>query len=328
MNDRFGSDMTYGDKSSGNISSSGIVGDPIAGAIRSKLDSTIVAPGLHIVATPIGNLADITLRALAVLARAHVIACEDTRVTGKLKSAFGLSAPLLSYHDHNAAKVGATLIKRLEGGDIVALVSDAGTPLISDPGYRLVGSAIAADIPVFSVPGPSAAIAALVSSGLPTDRFFYAGFLPNRAAARREALAGLAAIPATLIIYESPKRLHAALADMADILGARNAAVARELTKRHEELRRGALEDLAQYYGPGDTPKGEIVIVIGPPGQAPIATADDVDNRLREALVVNSVRDAAAEIAAVTGWARRDVYQRALLLKPGGTDDGADDHES
>ena len=320
--------MTYGDKSSADL-----MGDPIAGAIRSKLDSTIVAPGLHIVATPIGNLADITLRALAVLRRADVIACEDTRVTGKLKSTFGISAPLISYHDHNAAKVGASLIKRLKGGDIVALVSDAGTPLISDPGYRLVGGAIDADIPVYSVPGPTASIAALVCAGLPTDRFFYAGFLPSRAGARREALNGLAAIPATLILYESPRRLSAALGDMADIMGKRDAAVARELTKRHEEVRRGTLADLALHYGAGDTPKGEIVVVIGPPEQGPIATDDDVDKQLRVALHGNTVRDAAAEVAAATGWARRDVYQRALGIKERGrlqageNDNGADDNE-
>ena len=320
--------MTYGDKSS-----VAVMGDPIAGAIRSKLDSTIVAPGLHIVATPIGNLADITLRALAVLRRADVIACEDTRVTGKLKSTFGLSAPLMSYHDHNAAKAGASLIKRLKGGDIVALVSDAGTPLISDPGYRLVSGAIDASIPVYSVPGPTASIAALVCAGLPTDRFFYAGFLPSRAGARREALNGLAAIPATLIFYESPKRLSAALGDMADIMGKRDAAVARELTKLHEEVRRGTLADLALHYSAGDTPKGEIVVVIGPPERGPIATDDDVDKQLRVALHGHTVRDAAAEVAAATGWARRDVYQRALGIKASGrlqageNDNGADDNE-
>ena len=312
--------MTYGDKSSVTVK-----GDPIAGAIRSKLDSTIVAPGLHIVATPIGNLADITLRALAVLTRADVIACEDTRVTGKLKSTFGLSAPLKSYHDHNAVKAGATLIKRLKGGDIVALVSDAGTPLISDPGYRLVASAIDSGISVFSVPGPNAAIAALVGAGLPTNRFFFAGFLPSRAGARRDALTGLSTVPATLIFYESPKRLRAALADMAQIMGKRDAAVARELTKRHEEMRRGTLADLARHYGASDTPKGEIVVVIGPPDLGPVATAADVDNQLRAALRGSSVRDATAEVAAITGWAKRDIYQRALRLKAGGS--GANDHE-
>ncbi|MDC0033910.1 16S rRNA (cytidine(1402)-2'-O)-methyltransferase, partial [Alphaproteobacteria bacterium] len=244
-----------------------MVGDPIAGAVRSKLGSATVMPGLHIVATPIGNLADITLRALAVLGRADVIACEDTRVTSKLKSVFGLTASLLPYHDHNAAKAGAALIKRLKNGEIVALVSDAGTPLISDPGYRLVGTAIGANIPVFSVPGPTATIAALVVSGLPTDRFFYAGFLPSRSGARREVITGLATIPATLIVYESPRRLSEALADMAQIMGPRDAAVARELTKRHEEVRRGTLADLASHYCANDTPKGEIVVVIGPAGQ-------------------------------------------------------------
>jgi 16S rRNA (cytidine1402-2'-O)-methyltransferase len=319
--------MTYGDKSNGDKSIRGVTGDPIAGAIRSKLDSTIVVPGLHIVATPIGNLADITLRALAVLARADVIACEDTRVTGKLKTTFGLSAPLLSYHDHNAARAGVGLIKRLKGGEIVALVSDAGTPLISDPGYRLVGGAIDAGIPVFSVPGPTASIAALVSAGLPTDRFFYAGFLPSRAGARRDALTDLATIPATVILYESPRRLRAALADMAEIMGKRDAAVARELTKRHEEIRRGSLDDLALHYSAGDAPKGEIVIVIGPPDQAPVVNADVVDKQLIAALESKSVRDAAAEVATATGWARRDIYQRALRLKAGGNRDGANDNE-
>jgi len=284
-------------------------------------------PGLHIVATPIGNLADITLRAVATLARADVIACEDTRVTGKLKTAFGFTAPLLPYHDHNAATAGPALMKRLESGDIVALVSDAGTPLISDPGYRLIKAAIGSGVPVFSVPGPSAALAALVGAGLPTDRFFFAGFMPSRDAARREALAGLAAIPATLVIYESPRRLGASLADMSRILGPRDAAVARELTKRHEEIRRGSLDDLARQYGAGDPPKGEIVIVVGPPEGAAIATAEDVDAQLRTALADGSVRDAADAVAAATGWARRDVYRRALLLKKGAESGRADDSE-
>lgn len=319
--------MTYGGKSDATAE-----GDPIAGAIRSKLDSATVLPGLHVVATPIGNLADITLRALAVLARADIIACEDTRVTGKLKSAFGLTAPLVSYHDHNADRAGPPLIKRLENGGIVALVSDAGTPLISDPGYRLVGDAVAANVPVFSVPGPSASIAALVGTGLPTDRFFFGGFLPSRSAARREALAGLAAIRATLIFYESPRRLGAALTDMAEILGRRDAAIVRELTKRHEEVRRGALEDLARRYAAEGAPRGEIVVVIGPPDPAAAAPSGDVDDRLREALERGSVRDAAAEVAAATGWARRDVYRRALALKAGRPDpkpeeSDADGHE-
>lgn len=314
--------MTYDDKSN-----PATVSDPISAAIRSKLGSTIVAPGLHIVATPIGNLADITLRALAVLARADIIACEDTRVTGKLKSTFGFSAPLLSYHDHNAAKAGDILIGRLEEGQIVALVSDAGTPLISDPGYRLVGSAIALDIPVFSVPGPSAAIAALVSTGLPTDRFFFTGFLPSKAKARHDALTDLMGIQASLILYESPKRLRAALADMAGILGGRDAAVARELTKRHEEIRRGSLVDLALHYKNVDAPKGEIVIVIGPPGPNQVTAIDDIDKLLRVSLRSNSVRDAASEVATQTGWTKREIYQRALALRAA-EDDNADDNQS
>jgi 16S rRNA (cytidine1402-2'-O)-methyltransferase len=255
-----------------------------------------------------------------VLTRADVIACEDTRVTGKLKSTFGLTAPLLSYHDHNADRAGAGLIKRLKGGEIVALVSDAGTPLISDPGYRLVGDAIDADIPVFSVPGPSASVAALVSSGLPTDRFLYAGFLPSKSSARREAIKDLGSIQATLILYESPKRLGKSLTDMAEIMGRRDAAVVRELTKRHEEIRRGALDDLARQFSAGATPKGEIVVVIGPPDKRPLASADEIDRLVRIALRSNSMRDAAAEVARQTGWSRRDVYQHALKI---GSDDDA-----
>ena len=304
--------------SSGDCPTPATGGEPIARAIRSKLESVAVEPGLHLVATPIGNLADITLRALAVLSRADVIACEDTRVTGKLKSAFGLSAHLVSYHDHNAARVGPALIRRLEDGQIVALVSDAGTPLISDPGYRLVGAAIAAGIPVTAVPGPSAALAALVASGLPTDRFLFAGFLPPRQAARHAALHAIAPVRATLVFFESPKRLAATLADMADALGARPAAIARELTKRHEEVRRGRLAELAHAYGNEEPPKGEIVIVIGPPeDEAPTGVAE-VDRRLRAALARAGVRDAAAEVAAATGWPRRDVYRRALALRDHG----------
>jgi 16S rRNA (cytidine1402-2'-O)-methyltransferase len=298
-------------------------GEPIVGAIRSKLASVAVAPGLYLVATPIGNLADITLRALAVLARADVIACEDTRVTGKLKASFGLSAHLVPYHDHNAARAGPALIRRLEQGQIVALVSDAGTPLISDPGYRLVGAAIEAAIPVIAVPGPSAVLAALTASGLPTDRFLFAGFLPSRHAARCTALRDLAAIPATLVLFESPRRLAAALADMAAALGARPAAVARELTKRHEEVRRGRLDALAEAFREEGAPKGEVVIVIGPPEDATAATGEELDRALRAALESSGVRDAAAAVAAATGLPRRDIYRRALALRPaGGGNDG------
>jgi len=289
--------------------------DPNFAPGASKYASPAIPAGLHLVATPIGNLADITLRALATLRRADVIACEDSRVTGKLKAAFGLSAPLVPYHDHNAARAGPKLMERLERGEIVALVSDAGTPLVSDPGFRLVRDAIEAGIAVMAVPGPSAALAALVTSGLPTDRFLFAGFLPSRAQARRRALAELASVPATLVFFESPKRLARSLADMADTLGPRQAAVTRELTKLHEEIRRGDLAALAAEFAAGGAPRGEVTVVIAPPG-APVAADDDeIDARLGRALAGGaSVRDAAAAVAADTGRARRAVYARALAL--------------
>ncbi|MBT5046974.1 MAG: 16S rRNA (cytidine(1402)-2'-O)-methyltransferase [Rhodospirillaceae bacterium] len=289
-------------------------GDPIAEPIRSKLETVVVDAGLHIVSTPIGNLADITLRALAVLSRADAIACEDTRVTGKLKSAFGLTAPLIPYHEHNAAKATPALIKRLEEGQIVALVSDAGTPLISDPGYRLVGAAIGAGINVIAVPGPSAALAALVASGLPTDRFLFAGFLPSKSGARRKELAVLAVIPASLVFYESPNRLAASLKDMAQALGPRPAMIAREITKKFEEQSRGTLSDLADAYDGRGAPKGEMVIVIGPPGDQPETAPEEIDRLLEAALEDSRVKDAATSVAAATGWPRRAVYQRALAL--------------
>ena len=249
------------------------------------------------------------------MAQADIIACEDTRVTAKLKSAFNISTPLVAYHDHNAKSVGDSLIKRLEDGQIVALVSDAGTPLISDPGYRLVGAAIASGIPVLTVPGPSAALAALVGAGIPTNKFFFAGFLPPKAGARRRALIDLALIPATLLLYESPKRLGASLTDMAHALGSREAVIARELTKRHEEIRRGCLSELARHYSSVEAPKGEIVVVIGPPPENNTIAADEVDKLLESALRSNSVRDAAADVAAATGWTKRQVYRRALALR-------------
>ena len=286
----------------------------IAAAAASKLETAPVPAGLHLVATPIGNLADMTLRAIATLARADVIACEDTRVSGKLKSAFNLDTPLTPYHQHNADRAGPMLIERLKGGGIVALVSDAGTPLLSDPGYRLVQAALAEGVPVIPAPGPSAALAALTASGLPTDRFLFAGFLPSREKARREALAALAAIPATLVFYESPNRLGACLRDMADILGPREAAIARELTKRYEEFRRGTLEALAEAAD-GEEFRGEIALVIGPPAEAPPPGDADIDVMLRVALDRLGVRDAATEVAAATGLPRKTLYSRARELR-------------
>ncbi len=285
--------------------------------MRSKpKQSSALAPGLYLVATPIGNLADISLRALDVLAKADLVACEDTRTTRKLLSAHGIKAALTSYHEHNAARVRPRLMEHLEYGKAVALVSDAGTPLVSDPGYRLVEAAIASDIAVTAIPGASAGLAALTVSGLPTDRFFFAGFLPAKAAARRRALGELAAVEASLVIYESARRLPAALADMAEVLGPRQGAVARELTKLYEEVRRGTLRELADHYGGAGPPKGEVVVVVGPPERGGGATlaAQDLDAKLAAALGRASLRDAVAAVAAETGLPRKRVYARALEL--------------
>lgn len=271
--------------------------------------------GLHIVATPIGNLRDITLRAIDTLSGVDAIACEDTRVTAKLLSAHGIHSPMIAYHEHNAARVLPGIIKRLQDGQTMALVSDAGTPLISDPGYRLVRAAQDADIPVTTEPGPSSALAALVLSGLPSDRFLFAGFLPNKSAARKRALADYINLDATLIFLESTRRLPASLADMAAVLGGRDAAVARELTKMHEELRRGTLAELADHYRDAGPPKGEAVLVIGPPEQdAATINAEELDSLIITALKTMSVRDAASTVAVASGQPRRGIYARALEL--------------
>ncbi|MCP4385102.1 MAG: 16S rRNA (cytidine(1402)-2'-O)-methyltransferase [Hyphomicrobiales bacterium] len=272
-------------------------------------------PGLYVVATPIGNLGDVTLRSLSILAAADLIVCEDTRVTRILLNRYGIRRPLLAYHEHNAATRRPRILSALADGQVVALVSDAGTPLISDPGYRLVSEAITAGAAVIPIPGASALLAGLVAAGLPTDTFFFAGFLPQKQAARRNRLAALMQIPGTLVFYESPRRIAATLADMAAVLGTtRQAAVARELTKIHEIIRRGSLEDLANALGAEPTPKGEIVILVGPPTvTAPDAEA--VQDLLVGLLETESVRTAADEAAALTGLPRRDLYRRALALK-------------
>ncbi len=300
--------------------------DPIAGPRPSKPASGELASGLHVVATPIGNLADITLRAIETLAAADLIACEYTRVTAKLLRAHRIATPTTPYHEFNAARAAPGLLRRLAEGQAVALVCDAGTPLISDPGFKLVREAAARGIHVSAVPGASAPLTALVLSGLPSDRFFHAGFLPPRQAARRAELEHLAAIDATLVILESPRRLAASLDDMADILGHRDVCVARELTKFHEEVRRGALADVATHYRDAATPKGEVVVVVGPPDKD--AAADtrlgEIDARLESAIRTMSVRDAAAMIAEACGVPRRTVYARALELAAArrGADDG------
>jgi 16S rRNA (cytidine1402-2'-O)-methyltransferase len=282
-----------------------------------------LAAGLHLVATPIGNLRDITLRALETLAAADAIACEDSRVTRKLLDHYGIATPLTPYHEHNAVAARPKLLARLTAGEAIALVSDAGTPLISDPGFKLVRAACEAGLPVSAVPGPSAALAALAVAGLPTDRFFFEGFLPPKDGARRARIAELARIPATLILYESGPRIGRALHALAEGLGPRQAAVCRELTKLHEEVRRDDLAALALAYDANakDTGKdlaeirGEFAIVIAPPAEeADAADADTVDALLRRALRHASVKDAVSDVAAATGRPRREIYQRALAL--------------
>ena len=272
-----------------------------------------IAPGLHIVSTPIGNLGDITLRALATLASADLIACEDTRVTRKLTDRYVIATPLTPYHDHNAAAARPKLLQRLAAGAAIALVSDAGTPLLSDPGFKLVRAAQEAGHAVTVLPGASASLAALVLAGLPTDEFLFAGFLPAKEAARRARIQDLAAIPATLVLFETAPRIAAALADLAAGLGHREAAVCREITKLHEEVRRGDLASLAQSFGETDT-RGEIVLVIAPPPDAPPADIGDADPLLRAALTRASLKDAVSEVALATGLPRRAVYRRALEL--------------
>jgi len=274
-----------------------------------------LSPGLHLVATPIGNLGDITVRALWVLRSVDRILCEDTRVTARLLARYGIDKPLDPYHDHNADRVRPAILGALHRGETLALVADAGTPLVSDPGFKLVRAALAEDLPVTAAPGASAALTALILSGLPPEIFLFAGFLPSRSSARRRALANWSGLAATLIFFEGPSRLAASLADMVEILGERSAAVARELTKRHEEIRRGELGALAQHYRDAGAPRGEAVIVVGPPEMAAPATASDVDRRLRTLLAQHSLRDAVAQLAAETGIARRTLYERALALQ-------------
>ncbi|SKA27743.1 16S rRNA (cytidine1402-2'-O)-methyltransferase [Enhydrobacter aerosaccus] len=274
-----------------------------------------LAPGLHIVATPIGNLRDITLRALDVLRAADLIACEDTRVFAKLATHYGISAPTIAYSDATQEAAEPRIVRALAEGKSVALVSDAGMPLVSDPGYRLVRAALAGGHSVTAAPGPSAVPMALALSGLPTDRFFFGGFLPAKAVERRRAIAEAGAVPATLVFFEAPHRLAASLADLAELLGDRPAAVARELTKLFEEVRRAPLSELAAHYAEQADVKGEIAIVIGPPGEADAPAADALDSALRTAMAGASVKDAAAEVAARFGLKRREVYARALALK-------------
>ena len=272
------------------------------------------APGLHLVATPIGNLCDITLRALQTLAGVDVIACEDTRITRRLTERYDIAAQLKQYHEHNAEAARPRILEALAAGGSVALVSDAGTPLISDPGFKLVREVCAAGHAVYALPGPSSVLAALSVAALPTDRFFFEGFLPAKSAARRSRLAELARIDATLVMFESGNRVQETLAELAEIMGAREAAICRELTKLHEEISRATVNELARDAAGLET-RGEFVLVIGPPAAgAEVLTSGALDNLLREQLSAHSVKDAVAHAVALSGRPRREVYARALEL--------------
>ncbi len=272
-----------------------------------------VSPGLYLVATPIGNLRDMTLRALDVLAAADLVLAEDTRVTAKLLTAYGLKAKLERCDDHASNRVAEIAVERLKAGEVVALVSDAGTPLVSDPGYVVARAAVAEGLPVHPVPGPSSLLAALCIAGLPADRVLFAGFLPPKSGARRTALEELRTGRQTLVFFESGPRLRDSLGDMAEVLGPRPAAVARELTKLYEECVRGTLFELAADPRL-DAPKGEIVVVVGP-GEAEIASADDADAALSEALTRLPPGEAAAEVSRALNLPRKPLYKRALELK-------------
>jgi 16S rRNA (cytidine1402-2'-O)-methyltransferase len=273
-------------------------------------------PGLYLVATPIGNLCDISLRALSVLARADLIAAEDTRHSRKLLSHFAIKAELTPYHEHNAAKERPRLLARIGAGFSVALISDAGTPLISDPGYKLVREALDAGFAVISIPGPSAVMAGLTSVGLPTDTFLFGGFLPPKSGPRQKRLEELKTVPATLLFFETAPRLPKSLADMAEVLGPREAALAKELTKLHERVARGTLPELAREIEPVAALKGEFVVVIAPPSPDETLISDDaIVAELKQALEGESFRDAVRSVAGRFKLKRSHVYELGLALQ-------------
>jgi 16S rRNA (cytidine1402-2'-O)-methyltransferase len=300
---------------SGAVSNAGksLAGSFTAFGLRAEAEP--IRKGLHVVATPIGNLGDISFRALATLAAADSVIAEDTRVTKTLLAHYGIATPLVAYHEHNAAVMRPHLLARLASGAALALVSDAGTPLVSDPGYKLVSDALARNIEVFSVPGASAVLAALVVAGLPTDRFFFEGFLPPKSGPRRQRIAELASIPGTLVFFESARRVAETLGDLAAVLGPRDAVLARELTKFYETVRRAPLPDLAAALAVEAPPKGEIVVLVGPPGaEVSTESQEEIDAKLSKALETLSVKDAAAIVSAATGQPRRKIYARAIEL--------------
>ncbi|RWC44158.1 MAG: 16S rRNA (cytidine(1402)-2'-O)-methyltransferase [Mesorhizobium sp.] len=282
---------------------------------QTEIAARPLEPALYLVATPIGNLADITLRALETLAAADIVACEDTRVSRVLLDRYAIRRRTTAYHEHNAGEAGPKLISALQAGQSVALISDAGTPLVSDPGYRLVGEALDHGIRVVPIPGPSAPLAALTASGLPSDAFLFAGFLPVKSGQRLTRLAALKAVPATLIFFESPRRLAESLGAMVEALGGeRNAAIGRELTKTFEEMRTGTLQALADHYGAADTPKGEIVVCVGP-AEAKADKPEDIDRLLLSLAAEMPASKAAAEAAKMTGGQKQALYRRLLELR-------------
>lgn len=279
-------------------------------------ESTFFEKGLYLVATPIGNLGDLSPRAVAVLKNADVVACEDTRITGKLLSLNAISTPMVNYHEHNADKMRPVLTARLKKGETVALVSDAGTPLVSDPGHKLVADCIKEGIYVTAVPGASALLTALQLSGLPTRRFLFQGFLPPKSSARKTTLAELKNVPSTLIFYEAPQRMIETLTDMKEVLGDRDCSVSRELTKKFEQTVRGKISDILDLYAQDGVPKGEFVVVVAPPLEEK-AGERDVEAALKQALETMSVKDAAAFVAQALNANKKEVYTLALKLKNG-----------
>jgi 16S rRNA (cytidine1402-2'-O)-methyltransferase len=280
-----------------------------------------VRPGLYLVATPIGNLGDITIRSLETLAGVDLIACEDTRITRRLLDRFAITATLMPYHEHNAAAARPKIVEKLAQGASIALVSDAGTPLISDPGYKLVREVCAAGFNVTALPGPSSVLTALSVAALPTDRFYFEGFLPAKETARRNRITELARIDATLVMFEAGSRVQASLSDLAGIMGGREAAICREMTKLHESISRAPLSELAANADTLET-RGEFVLVIAPPPKdADVISNDALDDMLRAALKRGSVKDAVAEAVELSGHPRREVYARALALSSEADDD-------
>ncbi len=292
-------------------------GKPKASRDAGKSPQTDLPPGLYVTATPIGNAADITLRALSVLKDCDMIAAEDTRVTAKLLAIHGVARPLSAYNDYNAVRERPRLIAKLRQGARIALVSDAGTPLISDPGFKLVREAIQEGLPVHAIPGASAVLTGLTLAGLPTDRFLFAGFLPVRSGERKTVFGELKAVRATLVFFESAQRLGESLADMAEVLGVRTAAVTRELTKLHEEVRRGLLSELREHYEKAGAPKGEVTLIVSPPHVTEIDMGR-VDSALDKALAFMPVRAAVDLVSEMLEAPRRTVYERALAKKDDG----------